>query len=453
MEWPDRSPEAEFRMRPTNNYRSQNIQVRKSSFVFKNKPAPLPPTSQHHFPKTGNYQPKILSESKSPTANSLFQQKPQENNNEHIFVNAIVRAPVEVKNNTPNPYIVGDKGVPLRNDSQTADSFVIPKPIPPPRRYRSSVKIVAQSEDLRRNNPLYDRSVSQRPDKVSFNLDVSLNNCDTGMLSGIGNPVFRSRETKDSSDGTVQNKVIKSTQVVNENHIKDYPYIPPPDYFEEEVTVDFADESNAVIQQTRNSVIYTEYEGEDFGKYLEDDQLEKLYDVQSQGHKHYETRHFSGATYHGRNRKRTGNHDKMSKQTDSRKIKNTIRNFTFLDSKIGWGGDKTVNSTSAKGRYMKRERDRKRIDTSGQFSSERGPGSYEDFLRVKNGISLESPNSSDSGVDISDDSQQMDMYLKSRPKQVRNGQQADRKPSIWRRLTWRFRKSVNISTDFQGERL
>lgn len=443
--------------------KSKNILDRKSSFnMFKNKPAPKPPSGQAPLPRIGNYQPKILLQ--SPT-----NEKPQTNDSTERTVTAQVHdPPIELSS---RPLVIGDKNIPLQIES-SRDETPDDTPVPAQRRKRRAPSAPSKNNDFNMEptsiSHSFERSTSQRSDEQALDIDFEEQGGDIDFSSGIDNPAYSSRDRKVSSSSRPRSESSSSWQgshIATADGKRDpgitYPYIPPPDYDDEELTMMFEDEEYiepAIDYNTtkRNSTshLYKEYEGEDFGRYMQEDDYE--FDA---------PRRMPRPPPNGRHYVRKGkapskpqklsNTDKKSakskkKQAEKDMKRNTIRDFTFSDSKIGWG-DRTVKSTSAKGRYIKHNKDRKRVDNPEMFGQDSGPGSYEEFLRIKNGIPLESPNSSDSGVDTSEDKQNMDMYIHSQPKQMRYGN-ADHKPSVWQRLTWKFRKSVNISR-MESERL
>ncbi|XP_053394235.1 uncharacterized protein LOC123525824 [Mercenaria mercenaria] len=447
-------------------HKSQNILDRKSSFnMFKNKQAPRPPTGQMPMPKIGNYQPKILLE-RTPGGG-----EPQLTKHEHREI--IHHA--QVHNNAASaPLIMGDKDVPLRIENDV-DELNDDTPVPAPRlkRRAPTAPEVKNSEPVI-SNPLFGRPMSQRSDEERFEMDLEEQGGDIDFGHGLDNPGFHSRERKisglsrDRSDSEAS-WIEEEHQRIQREHMDSkkgitYPYIPPPDYEDEEMTMDFEEDYEPVADYNRNgSSVYRELEGDDFGKYMQEDDYE--FDAPNRplrgpppgGH----GGHFM------QNRARPVPRTAKSNRTMDKKVakskkkhapseptmkRNTIRDFTFSDSKIGWG-DRTVKSTSAKGRYIKHNKDRMRIDNAETFGEQKdGPGSYEEFLRVKNGLPLESPNSSDSGVDTGEERHHRDMYLHSQPKQMRNGKYEHRPSSVWQRLTWKFRKNPNAHR-IESERL
>ncbi|KAH3782642.1 uncharacterized protein LOC127841076 [Dreissena polymorpha] len=463
-------------------YQPHNIMDRTTSFNYKNKRAPQPPGN---LPKIGNYQPKSLLTPKPYSHGSSHDQNNRNSqqtgpNQSHIDV--ISRSP-------PRAMVIGDKDVPLRIEPTSDSEQPFVSPVAPPRRKRqapsapdAAAAVVSVNQ---RNNPLFGRSMSQRSDEERFNMQTfEEQGGDIDFASGIDNPAFlaRSRATSDSSYHNYnEHKVDSSDRTGAEDqyhHIEarthgsalessrpredryshvnmprnagdhgEYPYIPPPDYQDEEVTMDFHEEPEALLKKphplngnhfsrdSKEHSAYRELEGDDFGRYLEDD-----YELNRPGNRSSAVANRNYGKGKSAPKHKPNNKDQKHKRKHSKNDakRNTIRDFAFSDSKIGWG-DRTVKSTSAKGRYIKREKDRRRIDTSEARVPNGGTGSYEEFLKVRNGLPLDSPNSSDSGVELADDPPNMDMYIHSQPKQMKY-RKYDEKPNLLQRLTWRFRK-------------
>ena len=426
--------------------------------AFKNKHAPQPPGGGVPLPKIGNYQPKILLDPRPEGENPSRTHRHDSGNNDakrhSREIHKVHNEPVNSARN--GPFIIGDKDIPITVDNEILSDDEAP--IPAPRRKRRApevpddkMDVIPRSNEQTTNNPLYGRSMSVRSeadDKFDL-MDAEIQGADIDFGPGIDNPGFSDVHIR-STRSSVSEQVIdfSESSAVHENkHIPNgdvgnYPYIPPPDYDDEEVTMTFDDEERDQFEQGyQHSRVYKEFEGEDFARYLQDDEG---FEFDSRPPP---IRHMKGKpaprppSYDNRYYKKGDKPKKKSKRNETDMKRNTIRDFSFSDSKIGWG-DRTVKSTSAKGRYIKREKERSRIDTS--IPQKTDAGSYEEFLRVRNGLGpLESPNSSDSGVEVEMKNHE-NMFYHSQPKQMRNGKY-DKKPSVWQKLTWRFRKSVNIS--------
>ncbi|KAL4237136.1 hypothetical protein ACF0H5_005516 [Mactra antiquata] len=436
---------------PKNN--SQNILDRKSNFnMFKNKQAPRPPSEKSNLPVIGNYKPKIL-----------LQSPDSSNPPKNETVTAQIHNPPKY---TAPPLIMGDKNVPLQIENNIHEGNNDEHPVPPQRRKRRAPSAPDIGESTR-NNPTFGRSLSQNSDEEVFNMNFEEQGGDIDFGEGIDNPGFGSRERivsdssrhrTESSSSWKEPQKEAPAQLEKRDPGITFPYIPPPDYDDEELTMQFDEEEYvepAIDYNTakRNSSMpmYKEYEGEDFGKYMQEEDYE--FDEPRRPRPPMKGRPMVRKAKAPKPPKSVNN-DKKDKKNKSKKKenkRNTIREFTYSDTKMAWG-DRTVKSTSAKGRYIKHNKERQRVGSSELFANDRQTGTYEDFLRMQNGGDpLESPNSSDSGVDTGEDKLNMDMYLHSQPKQMRYVKN-EHKPSVWQRLTWKFRKSVNIS-GMESERL
>lgn len=428
--------------------------------AFKNKQAPLPPGGPLPLPKIGNYQPKILLDpgpgGDNPTRTHRHDSETSDTKRHSREIHTVHNKPANSARK--DPFIIGDKDVPItiENSELLSDDEA---PIPAPRRKRrapqgpeDTMDVIPRSNEQSTNNPLFGRSISVRSDAdEKFDLmDAEIQGADIDFGPGIDNPGFSEvhiRSTRSSVSeqniGSSENSSVCENKHSPNGDVGNYPYIPPPDYDDEEVTMTFGDEERDQFEQDyQQSRVYREFEGEDFARYLQDDEG---YEFDSRPPP---LRQMKGRpaprppTYDNRFHNKKGDKPKKkSKRNETDMKRNTIRDFSFSDSKIGWG-DRTVKSTSAKGRYIKREKERTRIDTS--IPQKTDPGSYEEFLRVRNGLGpLESPNSSDSGVEVEIKNHE-NMYYHSQPKQMRNGKY-DKKRSVWQKLTWRFRKSLDMS--------
>lgn len=461
--------------------------------MFKNKPAPAPPGAKFgNMPKIGNYQPKILLQPLSKAQPHNLQSLQERDSKGHEERSNVSSSDKVIGSSPPRAMIIGDKNVPLRLERSPVDD-IDTEPVAPPRRKRRAPSAPDEREfetPGNTNNPLFSRSMSQRSDEEVF--DMEEQGGDIDFTGGLDNPAYNARsrtisassyqnrtDFRSSRDGVhsesgndgMGNSQIAHVQVHREDSRRrgsdnfareklpedvtngtKYPYIPPPDYYDEEVTMDFDEERDKffgdALRQMRpkgdTRMAAGPLEGDDFGRYLEENyEFDRPVRPPPGAYRKHGTARSAPPRerpkqpkWEGRDKK-----DKKKKAKEQNK-RNTIRDFTFSDSKIGWG-DRTVKSTSAKGRYIKREKERNRIDTKGVAV---GPGSYEEFLNVRNGIVPESPNSSDSGVELGDDRPPVDMYLKAQPKHMRHHRPHDDKPhGMWQRLTWRFRKSVNVT--------
>ena len=435
--------------KPVNLFDKKNVFTN----VSKKRRAPQPPQGANALPKIGNYQPKIYLEPK-PGSPTEIESKPNvtvaDVHHEH--------SDFEKKDNPPEiskeTFIIGDKDIPIiieeKTDARNTSNNEEETPVPMPRRKRRAPSAPDLDKDTATTNPLFGRSLSQSSDTTRLGKNFEIQGGDIDFAYGIDNPGYERREY--TSTKPDHSPVTSSYQNGYQNEEDGMPYIPPPDYDDEEITMDFDDEPEFDTSRFRNNRPYSvvkDYEGEDFSKYLNDDldyEIEQSRRKKSNRPPDRLDQKFLPRPPPREGKK--GNKQKKKSRKEPEMKRNTIRDFTFSDSKIGWG-DRTVKSTSAKGRYIKREKDRRRIDITENTedrSTAPSSGSYEEFLRMKNKMDKDSPNSSDSGVEVGHESQFMDMYLHSKPKQYKMvSKYEERKPSVWKRLTLRFKKSVNVT--------
>jgi hypothetical protein len=406
----------------------------------KSFPAPQPPGRSFALPKIGNYQPKslLLSSNADKKVNKTDFQKLNDNGEN-------VEEPKKFM-------IIGDKDMPI-TIHQSSDIIDTPP----------------ENEFFPRfgsDNPVYEPDESS---KDTIENDLVLN-----FEKTMKNPLFQENEensprqqiTSDtetaeespregSDDKTVYRKrpapppPILSSPEEEEYPAPDYDPEPEPDYDDEEVPEAMDVNPPTVHPPPGRHLppVKREKEGEDFSKYMHDSEDED---------------YFSDNIYTWRNKikykrkpapprpvsqpagKKKDNRSKPKEKTKQNQVKSnghsslnnlpeenirkTIRDFSFTDSKIGYD-DRTVKSTTAKGRYMKRGKDRLPLQ---QVSS----GSYEDFLRSRYN---ENNVNGDSGHETGDDFDvlQTDIFRQSQPKQFRNGG----KQSVWEKLTWRFKRN------------
>ena len=408
--------------------------------AFKSKQAPLPPGGPVSLPKIGNYQPKILLETTELRTENALHSPVQESAYENVERNKH-----EISQVKSDQLIIGDKDIPITVETNEADTEL---PMPKPRRKRrapnvpeDNTDVIPRSDAQTTNNPLFGRSLSVASDEERFDMDIEIQGGDIDFGPGIDNPGFNEVNSQQSSISEHKADLsrksnLEDTNTQNNNETGNpahYPYIPPPDYDDEEVTMTFEEEErDLIVDNYQQSKVYREFDGEDFARYLQDDED---YEFDSRPPPMRNMKGRQGPPQSDRRFHKKGDNKKKSKRKETDIKRNTIRDFTFSDSKIGWG-DRTVKSTSAKGRYIKREKDRKRIDTNFEQT---------EFLRVRNGLGppVESPNSSDSGVEVEMKNRE-NLFYHSQPKQMKNGKY-EKKPSVWQKLTWRFRKSLDIS--------
>ncbi|GFO47994.1 hypothetical protein PoB_007449900 [Plakobranchus ocellatus] len=241
-------------------------------------------------------------------------------------------------------------------------------------------------------------------------------------------------------------------------------YIPEPDYEEDEKTLDFNSEgtsgdeedggdrlerrpgfTNGSENQRRMSFPIRQYEGEDLSRYLSDDEsdsspvpetpsppvtngkskskksgskkskndISNMRPKVSQKHSLFKN---SGSSTQSKSNKK----GKSSKNVVQAPAFNSVRSFSYADSKYGTKGraiSRSMMSLSQDTFYLGSEP----ADDSDMFlSASTQDSTYESFLRSRHSQSMP-PESSDSGVEMADD----------------GGGSAG--GGVWRKLTWRLR--------------
>ena len=478
----------------------QQIEKFESKSRFnKSRPAPQPPGGQIQLPKIGNYQPKILLRHQSdkrkeapkpPTdyssnvGNSVYSRHLNRSESMDTGSGAVTyqRLDSEPTESAKNVMIIGDKDTPItvhqtsEDDGGAIDRDSYYSPYGTQNPTFESDSEVKRDDIQTENDALLDFddiskiSNFDEDDKVSFDSgkvksnplfghDVPLDMEEPGdenvesprrSTKSIPAPLPPPSEfsSAPSVDYTATTK--PNLDTVNES---EEPYIPEPDYDEDEVTMSFDEYAEIPSRRPTGNdrpEMRPKFPGEDYSQYLSEDEdyfsdntftwrkdIHYRRKGSSQQGKQRPMSHPQKPAHRDRPRKSHGNLKPVGKPKRDSKVehikRNTIRDFSFSDSKIGFG-DRTVNSTSAKGRYEKRNKGRPRIEGS--------EGSYEEFLRMRQNENGSS-SSADSGHDAGDDLyMQNSVFANSQPKQVR-----EKKGSMWQRLTWRFKRhsAYNLS--------
>lgn len=405
----------------------------------KNRPAPQPPGRNFILPKIGNYQPKslLLSNGQDKSgAKSDFQK-------------------LNDKNETveePKKYmVIGDKDTPItiHQSSDVIDSppeneffprFGSDNPVFEPEEItptNSDEKDSVLDFEKTVKNPLFEENEDKDniPSQRKASDDVEMTDVSSFEKEDDVKPTHKKRPAPPPPILASQNEEFEA-------EIPAPDYEPEPDYDEEEVpkTKDIYPPA-----ERRKSSSAREYGGEDFSKYMHDSEDEDYFSDHTltwrnkikYKRKPAPNRPVSQPGRKKDNRPKPKQHQvKSTGQSASNQIseeegrRKTIRDFSFSDCKIGYD-DRTVKSTSAVGRYMKRGKDRLPLQ---QVTST----SYEDFLRTRyteNG----SNGSADSGHETGDDFDvhAANLFRQSQPKQLKTGS----KQSMWEKLTWRFKSS------------
>ncbi|KAL3870010.1 hypothetical protein ACJMK2_042627 [Sinanodonta woodiana] len=485
-------------------FSSRGITKQNQTQSPKKKPAPAPPNSQIQMPKIGNYVPRMLKENKSHENSSSVIKTPAPTLN-------TIQDPPPAKMNF---FIMGDKNVPLLIENGVNENKE-DWPVPKPRKkrqaqmnHREEIEIFRRDSEEEMDTLRNDRHSSyENTTKTSRNSSEMINDIilappasfsptqileprepaeiesvpsgNTKINPLYGTPVNGNHpiiqppaefmDTSSPSEITMNRIGYERIESVhNQNSAKEtsngygYPYIPPPDYDEEEKTMILEDEEDNDkhyhINQANESLRHVEED--DFGKYLSDEEDFEFDSLPVTSRRMKVTQFMSNP-----HQKRKSSAPTLSKSDSLFKTpkkhkeglyqRSTIRDFAYSDSKIGWG-DRTVRSTSAKGRYIKREKDRKKL-TDQQYLEQQKPNTYEEFLNTrqmgdyenflhaksKSQNNLDSPTSSDSGHETSDDAYRESVYYHSQPKELLD-KNIDSKSTFWKKLTWKFKRNFGV---------
>lgn len=457
----------------------------------KNRPAPPPPGTQIVLPKIGNYKPKILLSRENAKANpdykspynevqiseasvsdrqSKVDEKIQDRNlssssfkqttpvhSERVDLNSkcnmdkeediyhtIDLKPDYEQESDSKVMIIGDKDVPL-----VLDTYFGP-------------------EDNADDNGTPE-SQGNDDSKEQVNSDIGISNSDGVVNIGeiVVNPLFDGEKGNDNNKeasrhtykkrrapGIPSSYVSRRRSSSQNSHASDdhdeFPYIPAPDYDEDEVTMTFDDfGTNSAPSKSRkpDSKVIKEYEGEDFSKYMADDDDGFHEDVITwrKNIKHTRKPTFQSKQPQIQKAKFTNQKKNVPSklkpvkkpkhnetQHGSMNQRHTLRDLSYADCKMGLD-DRTVRSvksTTAGGRYVKRGKERTMIVDGGL-----GGGGYEEFLKMRS--KEDGSNSSgDSGLETADDYYgQEQTFYPMQPKKVR-----EKKGNLWEKLTWRFKR-------------
>ncbi|KAK3611967.1 hypothetical protein CHS0354_011624 [Potamilus streckersoni] len=467
----------------------------------KKRPAPAPPSARIQLPKIGNYVPKMLIENKS-----------------HEYSSSVIKTKGPTLNTIQDPppakmnfIIMGDKNVPLlieNTGNETEEDLPVPKPRKKrqapmnPREEPDVLKLESKREmetfPNDRHRPYDNKTKTYRdsPEIIndiilappaSFSPTQTLESAEIEtVLAGNTkiNPLFGApvngthlviqppAEFMDTSSPSEITANIEGSRRMESIHNEisaneisngyEYPYIPPPDYDEEEKTMTFEDEedNDRHYHMNRANEIFKQMQEDDFGKYISNEEDYEFDSLPVTSRRMKMTQPMSNQHQKRKSAVPTPSKpDSLFKTPKKPKEglyqRSTIRDFTYSDSKIGWG-DRTVRSTSAKGRYIKREKGRKKLsdqqyveqqtsNTYEEFLNTRQMGDYENFLHAKSKSlnNLESPNSSDSGHETSDDAYRESVYYNSQPKELLD-KNIDSKSTFWKKLTWKFKRNFGV---------
>lgn len=192
--------------------------------------------------------------------------------------------------------------------------------------------------------------------------------------------------------------LLKKTNLQSVSEDSDELFIPEPDYDEDEFTIDFKSEDADKLAYNRNSgsTLYKDYEGEDFGQYLsdEDDQTEDIGFTWRKNIRHNYPRKARTEVKRQRssNQKRAEKLFKSAPKMKGGTVRQNLREFSFADAKISLG--KTFKEFS-NNRYKKNTE-----VTADDEHFLRSRNSYEQFLGIRFSQSLEGGNQNWSHKDI-----------------------------------------------------
>lgn len=399
----------------------------------KSRPAPQPPGRSFALPKIGNYQPKplLLSNYKNKDENKTDFQKLNDKDE-------LVEEPKKYM-------IIGDKDTPItiHQSSDIIDTppeneffprFGSDNPVYEP---EETPTIAAENDSMldfekTSKNPLFGENVDSILSQQNESGDVEM----IDEISVIDTkPTHKKRPAPPPP-------VLASPKLEAEEEYPapDYEPEPEPDYDDDETAKTKNVYPPSLNSHARQPPTEREMEGDDFSKYLHDSEDEDYFSDHTYTWRNqikYKRKNPPNRPMSHPGKKKDGHSKSKPTQVKSSSLnkvpeddmgRRTIRDFSYTDCKIGYD-DRTVKSTTAKGRYMKRGKDRLPLQ---QVST----GSYEDFLRSRyneNG----SNGSADSGHETGDDFDvNADLFRLSQPKQLRNNKQ-----TMWEKLTWRFKRN------------
>lgn len=365
----------------------------RSSYDIKSKKknrAPPPPSG------LGQYKPKILSGDINVNVAVNHDASPVRPPRPSKARAPVPTATTNINNNNvvgTRPFIIGDKDTPMTlqssDDTHNLDPYVDDLAL-------TSEDMTGHEQDLGTDNPLFHLQEEEDEDAPMPNGVVHMNGAE--RRAGTG-----------EADGV---------------------YIPPPDYDEEEKTMVFPDEpdEDGSGSPRHGKKVYKEYHGEDFAQYLTDEE---------NGHGEVTTRS-KRASHHVDRKSKTEAKRPLYKKRELLPIKSkkdkgfsgshSLRDFSFADSKFG---------------TLTREKKRHSLPSASGESGEaelfvNTGDSYEHFLRSKNGEEL---------ADVFTDTSygQGGAGFSNIP--PRYAGPAHNKDTLWKRLTWKFRKQARRSFD------
>ncbi|KAH9515386.1 hypothetical protein Btru_014316 [Bulinus truncatus] len=343
----------------------------------------------------------------------------------------------------PKPWIIGDKNVPmvLSNFSNEDDGDEID--------VNGNTHVGEVSGDFGHYYDDHIRDIEKSMKTHSIHSDTStLISHSSDHEQGMDNPaasLMSSMDTLHTLASDSHNEASDEPARVNGFHgydstdsdspghkVSGDPFIPAPDYDEEERTLDFAsedtDDPDSPGDSQRNPKIRPlskVYHGEDLSHYLTDEDEDRV-ELRQKSNKSTLSRKSSSETA----KPKLAQKHSMFKQNPQGKNKrhstgtnpgfSSVRNFSYADSKYGTKG----RSKSKNSPFTELTDDADVFLTANAHES-----SYESFLRSRSGEAYPIPDCNDSGVDTGDDGSFT--------------QQRGKNDTIWKKMTLRFKNKLN----------
>ena len=233
--------------------------------------------------------------------------------------------------------------------------------------------------------------ISQNMEEMSIEIPPELANTETQ------NPLFNADISESTKSQDIPNQLTvvatvesdylsQKTQLQSCSDESDEPFIPEPDYDEDEITIDFKSEDCDKISSSINSgtLLYKDYEGEDFGQYISDEE-EHIENIGYTWRKNI--RHNYPRQDHSRKARTEVKRQRPTSQRTAQKlfksapkmkvstVRQNLRDFSFADAKISLGN---AASHAYNNRYKKNTE-----VTAEDEQFLRSRHSYEQFLRSR----------------------------------------------------------------------
>ncbi|KAK7100832.1 uncharacterized protein [Littorina saxatilis] len=412
----------------------------------KKKRAPAPPVSAG----LGQYKPRILSDesvtnvpSNLSVDNPVRPPRPSKNKVDNPLNNF---ANTSHNSDVSRPIIMGDKDTPLvlhpTPDPDDLDFNVIDISLSSdgaPLTLNSEGMPGRGQDGLGTENPLF--QMHEEEQEAAIDLTVTADQAANEKVfdfSGSADEVTNGTETS-HLNGIFQ---FGADRDPTENEEPEGIFIPPPDYDEEEKTMVFDEEdleAGTSSSPRRGQKVFKEYYGEDYAQYLSDEETgpHKAATVRPRRLHHNnvvdrKTKTEAKRPHYKKRESIAGKGKKDKSFTGS----NSLRNFSFADSKFG-----TI--TGSKKRQHSIPSVSEETDEAELFVST--GESYEQFLRMKNGEDLTNESTGPTygfqgGGFLAGHPLGMPSDVTRTPKEIE-------RDNVWKKLTQRFRnrRSVDLS--------